>query len=308
MNKKISVLLATYNSEKYIREQIESLFAQSYNNISITVSDDNSTDSTMEILNEYALKHENFFIIKSSEPLKSAQANFWFLLKNAPEADYYMFCDHDDLWKKEKIEKTLKKMQDIENPQMPALVHSDLSVVDEKLNVISPSMFSMQKLSKIQSLENTLIQNNVTGCTVMINNALRNLATKKQTVENMLMHDWFLAILCLATGTVGFVDEPLILYRQHGNNEVGAKDAGKASYVMKRAIQSKKNKESIKNTFRQADDIVKIYGNQLGENYFVINEYAENLYRNKIKRLCSAFKYRFWKNTLLRKIGQIIFM
>ncbi len=308
MNKKIAVLLATYNSEKYIREQLDSILNQTYKNISITVSDDFSKDSTVKILEEYLKDHENISIIKSETPLKSAQANFWFLLKNAPKADYYMFCDHDDVWKNEKIQKSLNKMLEIESEEKPALVHTDLFVVDKNLSLISDSMFSMQKLSKTQTLENTLIQNNVTGCTMMINGALRDLALKKQDTENMLMHDWFLAILCLATGFVGFVDEPLILYRQHGNNEVGAKDAGKVSYVMKKATQIKKNKESIKSTFIQAREIAETYKDELGENYVIISEYAKNLDRGKIKRLSSAFKYGFWKNTFVRKIGQIIFM
>ena len=308
MNKKIAVLLATYNSEKYIREKLDSILNQTYKNISIMVSDDFSKDSTVKILEDYLKDHENISIIKSEMPLKSAQANFWFLLKNAPKADYYMFCDHDDVWKNEKIQKTLTKMLEIESEEKPALVHTDLFVVDKNLSLISDSMFSMQKLSKNQTLENTLIQNNVTGCTMMINGALRDLALKKQDTENMLMHDWFLAILCLATGSMGFVDEPLILYRQHGNNEVGAKDAGKVSYVMKKATQIKKNKESIKSTFIQAREIAETYKDELGENYVIISEYAKNLDRGKIKRLFSAFKYGFWKNTLVRKIGQIIFM
>lgn len=304
MKKKIAVLLATHNSENFIKEQLDSLFAQTYSSISITISDDSSTDSTPEILKEY----ENISVIKSETPLKSAQANFWFLLKNAPESDYYMFCDHDDVWCKDKIEKTLNKMLQIENPQKPALVHTDLFVTDKDKNILAPSMFSLQKLSKEQGLSEALIQNNVTGCTVMINSALRKLALKKQNTENMLMHDWYLSILCLATGIVGFVDESLIYYRQHGNNEVGAKDAKKFSYILKKAISFKKNGESIRKTYLQAEDIAKIFKDDLNDNYEIINAYAELKNKNKLKRIFSAKKYGFWKNTLLRRIGQIIFM
>lgn len=304
MDKKIAVLLATHNSENYIREQLNSLFEQTYGSISIIVSDDSSTDSTPEILKEY----DGVSVIKSEVPLKSAQANFWFLLKNAPESDYYMFCDHDDVWCKDKVEKTLNKMLEIEKSQKPVLVHTDLFVADKNKNVIAPSMFSLQKLSKEQKLSQALIQNNVTGCTVMINSALKKLALKKQDTENMLMHDWYLSILCLATGVLGFVDEPLIYYRQHGNNEVGAKDAGKLSYILKKAFSFKKNSESIRKTYLQAEDILRIFKNDLNENLEIIKAYAEMKNKNKLQKLSLAKKYGFWKNTFLRKSGQIIFM
>ena len=308
MKNTVAVLLATYNSENYIREQIASLLKQSYENISIIISDDSSSDSTPNILEEYKNTYKNISIIKSELPLKSAQANFWFLLKNAPQADYYMFCDHDDVWCEDKIQKTLAKMQEIEDKNLPALVHTDLFVVDKDKKVLSSSMFYTQNLSKEQTLSQALIQNNVTGCTAMINSPLRNLALKKQNTENMLMHDWYLSILCLATGKMGFVDESLILYRQHGNNEVGAKDTRKISYVLKKAFNFKLNGKSIKKTYLQAHDIAVTFKNELGNNYGIINIFGENLNKNKFKRIASAFKFGFWKNTLLRKIGQIIFM
>ncbi len=308
MKKSIAILLATHNSEEYLCHQLDSLFKQTYNNFSLIISDDSSSDTTLSLIDEYMKNHKNISLIKSDEPLKSAQANFWFLLKNAPQCDYYMFCDHDDIWEETKIELTLEKMLEIEDPSRPALVHSDLYVVDKAVNILSSSMFSMQKLPKEQPLQSALIQNNVTGCTVMINSSLRSLALKKENTENMLMHDWYLSILSLATGTVGFVDKPLIYYRQHGNNEVGAKDAGKLSYILKKAFDFNKNSKSIKNTYIQAQDIALTFKDDLNENYEIINAFGENLNKNKLKRIFSAFKFGFWKNTLLRKLGQIIFM
>lgn len=306
MNKKVSILLATCNSENYIKEQLDSLLGQTYGSISITVSDDTSTDKTVDIINEYMKNHENITLVKSETPLKSPQANFWFLLKNAPESDYYMFCDHDDVWLKEKVEKTLNKMLETED-NCPALVHSDLFVADENLNIISPSMIKSQGLNKCPALENSLIQSSVTGCTVMINNSLKNLALKKQDVKDMIMHDWFLTVLCLTFGKIGFVDEPLILYRQHGNNQVGAKDTKSLNYIFKRAFELSKNKKSIRDTYLQAKTIIDVYGNET-ENLKIVEAFAKNLERNKFGRIHASFKYGFWKNTFLRKLGQIIFM
>ena len=94
MEKSVAILLATYNSEKFIREQLDSLLNQSYGSITVTVSDDSSTDGTVSIIDEYSKKHGNITRIQSPAPLRSAQANFWFLLKNAPEADLYAFCEY----------------------------------------------------------------------------------------------------------------------------------------------------------------------------------------------------------------------
>ncbi len=306
MNKKVAILLATYNSENYIKEQLDSLLKQTYNSISITVSDDASTDKTVNIINEYMENYKNITLIKSDTALKSPQANFWFLLKNAPKADYYMFCDHDDVWLEEKVEKTLNKMLETED-SCPALVHTDLFVTDGNLNIISDSMFSSQGLNKNPTLENSLIQSSVTGCTMMINHSLKDLALKKQDVKDMIMHDWFLTTLCLCEGKIGFVDQPLILYRQHGNNQVGAKNTKSIGYIFKKTFDFKKNKKSIRDTYLQAKAIVDVFGNET-KNLKTVEVFAKNLERNKFKRIATSFKYGFWKNTFLRRLGQIFFM
>ena len=132
MNEKIDILLATYNGEKYLKEQIDSLLNQTYNNIQIIISDDCSTDKTREILKEYE-KNENIKIFYQEENLGYVK-NFEFLLKQV-ENNLYMLCDQDDVWKKEKIEKTVEKLEK-ENLD---LVFGDLEVVDEKLNTIHKS-------------------------------------------------------------------------------------------------------------------------------------------------------------------------
>lgn len=306
-NYSVAILVAAHNSEKFISCQLDSLLCQSYKNISITVSDDFSSDGTPDILKEYKERDSRITLIKSDTPLKSAQANFMFLLKNAPDADFFMFCDHDDKWATDKTECTLNKMLsgDILRPR---LVHSDLYVTDSDFNIISPSLFSMQKLPKKQSVDSALIQNSVTGCTAMINSSLRQLILKKDSCENMIMHDWYLNILALSTGTVDFIDRPLIFYRQHGNNEVGAKDVRSAEYKLKKLSDGKKNTSSLFATFVQARDIAEIYQAELGKNLQLISAYASMAQMSKIKRIKTCFKYGFWKNTLLRKIGQLIYI
>ncbi len=297
---KTAILLATHNSEKYLAAQIDSLLAQTVKDNVIIVSDDGSSDSTRDILKKYGVD------VLEHEPLGSAQANFMYLINNAPDADYYMFCDHDDVWFPEKVSKTIKKMLEIENGR-PALVHGDLCVTDGNLNKTADSLFDVQQLSREQDLAHTLIQNNVTGCTVMINDALRRLAMKKTDACDIVMHDWFLAILANACGNVGFVDEPLMYYRQHSGNEIGAKNASSAKYIIGRA-KSKNNGKIFTDTFDQAKMIAELYENELGENLDTVKAFAQMADMTKIQKLKNCARYGFWKNTLVRRIGQIIFI
>lgn len=303
----VAVLLAAYNGEKYIGQQIESLLGQNYSNIRIYICDDCSTDGTEACIEQYAQKDARISVLHSEKRFGSAQANFMFLLQ-AAEADYYMFCDQDDVWFPDKIEAELQKMQEIETPGIPALVHSDLSVAGADLAVLAESFFRYQKLPKEQGLSSLLVQNNVTGCTVLLNPALRALALKMTDMRDIRMHDWFLAVLAAATGKIGFVDRPLMLYRQHENNQVGAKDAGSLSYIARKAVDIKGNRESLRKTFLQSARIAEIYQEELGPAYEMLREYGKNAGRTKRQIIHVCRRYGIWKNTLSRRLGQLLFL
>ena len=132
MEEKVDILLATYNGEKYLKEQIESILNQTYKNIQIIISDDCSKDATRDILKEYE-NNEKIKVVYQEKNLGYVK-NFEFLLKQV-ESDIYMLSDQDDVWKKEKVEKTVEKLKQ-ENLD---LVFGDLEVVDENLNTICKS-------------------------------------------------------------------------------------------------------------------------------------------------------------------------
>lgn len=218
---KISILLSTYNGEKYIKEQLDSLFSQTYKNFEIIVRDDESSDKTLEILKSYDVK-----IIESIENL-GAKKSFSTLLEYAlhnGDSDYFMFCDQDDIWNDDKIEKTLIKMQNLEKKygNIPLLVHTDLEVVDENLKTISNSMWEYEYiLPQCNRLNRLLIQNTITGCTMMIN---RKLAKKSFDIPaEAIMHDWWIGLVASYFGKIGYINTSTIKYRQHGNNTIGAK-------------------------------------------------------------------------------------
>jgi glycosyltransferase involved in cell wall biosynthesis len=225
----IQILLATHNGEKYLRPLLDSLLAQTVQDFQVLVSDDASSDRTTDILQEYSTRFTGKFRMLSSQARGSAQRNFEYLANNA-HADYIMFCDQDDVWLPRKIELSLAAIRGAEHrlgPSVPILVHSDLKVVDENLNVLSGSFFEYQHLNHYRiSFANLLMQNIVTGCTVIINSALLEIFNSRKLPEKIIMHDWWLALIASAFGRIYFIETPTILYRQHGNNALGAKRWG----------------------------------------------------------------------------------
>lgn len=228
---KIAILMATYNGEKYLREQLQSLYNQTYTDWTLYIGDDGSTDGTASIVREFSERYGNIVFRQNSEG-KGAMSNFMGLLAEA-EADYYMFCDQDDVWLPHKVETTLRKMREIEaeNRQRPAVVCSDLKVVDKNLQTIAPSFWEMSEMlpDLLASNFNYLgVHFLATGCTMMINAAAKRIAFPYSPCA--FMHDaWLVMKTMKAGGTFGIIREPLMLYRQHGGNVLGAGDVNHSS-------------------------------------------------------------------------------
>lgn len=220
----VHILLATYNGNSYISQLLDSILNQSYKYWYLLIHDDGSTDGTVETIKSYQKKYpDQIGLIEDSHKFGSAKDNFAYLLSRT-KADYIMFCDQDDIWLEDKVKITLDSMLDEESksPMLPILVHTDLKVVNDDLELISDSMFAFQKLPKVvSSIDDILIRNNVTGCTVMVNRNAVDVATPLS--NKAMMHDWWIAAKVLSKGgKIHFVDTPTILYRQHAKNSVGA--------------------------------------------------------------------------------------
>lgn len=296
----VQILLATYNGEKYLREQLDSVFNQTYKDFEILVRDDGSTDSTLSILNEYKERYpDKIKITQNSSPTGNAKDNFFLLIDDA-DADFVCFCDQDDVWLPEKLEITLEKIKTFPKDQ-PSLVHTDLYVADEHLNIIYKSFFKMQHFNRKfrYSLGMAVAQNTVTGCTTMINRALLNLV-KNTNCDGIIMHDWWLAIIASTFGNVGVVKTPTILYRQHQGNSVGAK-------TMLQRIRSRKNvQKQLDVSFMQAIAFAKKFKNMLTEKqYNSIIEYGEFTYNANFKSAINIIKNKFLKQSPISVIAQI---
>ena len=217
---KVDILLATYNGEKYIREQIDSILNQTHTEFRLLISDDGSTDGTRNILNEYKLKDNRIEVFMQEKNLGVVK-NFEFLLGKV-EAKYYMFSDQDDIWKESKIEKSLNKIEEGYD-----LVYSDLEVVDENLNVTYSSYWKLKgiynKIKKYNNFESLYLNNFVTGCTLISKKELINSFMPLPNTSKFVLHDYWISLIISQNGKIAYVEEPLIKYRQHKNNKVGSK-------------------------------------------------------------------------------------
>lgn len=227
MNQKVDILLATYNGEKYIKEQVESILNQTYENIQIIISDDCSTDNTRQVLKEYE-NNEKIKIFYQEKNLGYVK-NFEFLLKQV-KSNLYMLSDQDDVWKKEKVEKSVEK---IESEKLD-LVFGDLEVVDENLNTLYKSynryMHLIHKIKKYQKdYRLQYLYNCMTGCTIISRKNWIDKVLPFPTNSKYMIHDYWLGLVIALNGKVGYIEEPYILYRQHGKNQVGSKKASKTA-------------------------------------------------------------------------------
>lgn len=303
----VTVLLAVYNGEKYLKEQIDSILTQTVKDIKIVIRDDGSGDGSSLIIDDYCNRYPQIISKLEGAPTGSAKQNFAKLLADC-DSDYIMFCDQDDVWLPQKIEKTLAAMQKAEGGgKTPVLVHTDLKVVDHSLNVISSSFFEFQKLFQDDiTLSKLLVQNNVTGCTVMINRALKEKCGN--IPENCIMHDWWLALVAVLFGKLVCVEEPTMLYRQHESNQVGAKASYGIAFVKRKLATLDKVRENYNATYAQAKSLLDCYDGVLDEQQKeVIEIYCKIPRMNKFKKIYTMQKYGFKKCTRLRVVGQYLF-
>lgn len=233
--KSISVLLATYNSSLYLRAQLDSLFSQTNQDFKLFVRDDNSTDCTLEILQEYQKRYlGRVYIIDNQGRSLRAYNNFVELLSKVNSA-YYMFCDHDDIWLPNKIQISLNRMLELEskNPNTPIVVHTDMKVVDQNLNVICDSFWKYSNLLPDHTkFEEMVLCNSANGCAMMFNDKAKTVALPN--VSFATMHDMLVnQSVAASNGIISAIKIPAVLYRQHIDNVVGAKKRDLKYYVHK---------------------------------------------------------------------------
>lgn len=299
MEDEVCILLSTFNGEKFLAEQIESLLLQKDVKCRILVRDDGSSDATKEILEDY--KNKNILDWYAGINLKPA-FSFMDLVANAPNCEYYAFCDQDDVWLEDKLKIALRFLKKV-NPNVPALYYGRPRLVDQNLNYIKNSESSTHKMLDFGS---SIINSNATGCTMVFNKKLFEIVREKHPTY-ISMHDSWLHKVCLiSSGNICFDEDIHILYRQHGNNQIGITTSRYKGFI--KHIKSMESKE--KSRSKIITSLLECYGNDMSAKDKKMAELVANYDKNYISWMRLLFdttiKCNYSKRNLYYKIAVLL--
>jgi len=219
---KVQILLSTWNGERWLPELLNSLLKQTYQSWQLIIRDDGSSDNTLKMLTKWQEFYpQKISILKDKQHIGSKHS--FSRLVEQSTAHYLMFCDQDDVWKNNKIDLQMMRMREQEQrygKATPVLIHSDLEVVDESLMTKHSSFWRLRRFKLEQPKQQYLVQNVVTGSTSLFNRVAADLAFPLSS--KAMEHDRWLALCVAWFGVVNGVDLPLVKYRQHSKNQIGA--------------------------------------------------------------------------------------
>ncbi len=294
---KVLVLMSTYNGERYIEEQLQSITNLQDVEFDIFVRDDGSKDHTHKILNSW--QDNSKLKWYTGENLKSAKS-FMDLLMKAPSTDYYAFADQDDVWEEDKLYSAVLLLE--QSPcDVPALYFSQTQLVDENLNSIET-----KKIKPECTFYESLMVNYATGCTFVFNHKLLELV-RKYSPEYLSMHDYWLYHLCLAVGgNIYFDPVSHIKYRQHSNNVIGLSKGWKQS-------QKLRWKRTVEKECERSNTIIELYKGykkEIKPEYLPVIKSIVN-YKHSIKDLVylifnRRLLCRNWRTNLSMRIALLL--
>ncbi len=297
---RVAVLLSTYNGGRFLAEQIDSLIAQTHENWAIYASDDGSTDNTLDLLEQYdkRLAPGRLNIIRG--PQKGFAHNFLSMAKNeAIEADYFAFCDQDDIWHPERISQSIKALQ-LHPDDKPSLFCARTILIDDFNTPIGYSPL----FSKPATFKNALIQSIAGGNTMLFNAKARQLLAQIKSDQDIIFHDWLIYLLVSGCGgNVHYSNQPLVSYRQHSGNLIGS---GKG--IARRISQTCKamlgplaqwHDQIIQNLDPLKDQLTP-------ENLIIFEKFKENRQSNLTQRLSLVLSTGLYRQTVAGQISFII--
>lgn len=281
IQKRVLILLSTYDGEKYIAEQIDSLLCQSYKSIDVAIRDDGSKDGTLAILSDYEQKHNCITVIRGENV--GCARSFWNLLLYAKDQngtyDYFAFCDQDDYWLNDKIAIAIEHLEQ-GNYDGASLYCSNLTCTDAQLNKVG---LKRNDLPDLENKVKSLVESFATGCTMVFNKALLDLATSHH-VQRLHLHDLWMFHTCMFLGKIIYDPLPHILYRQHGKNEIGSKS------TFSQSLRSKlKSFRTLSNQhFREieAQELLKAYKQYLSPADIQLISFVAGYRQHILHRLC----------------------
>ena len=291
---RISIALCTYNGARFLPDLLHSLSKQTLAPDELIICDDASSDSTVSCI-ENSLPYQSLPGKVIENKTRIGVLNNYSKAISMCTGDYIALCDQDDIWIPNKLELKMQRMKDAESAfgtKMPLLVHSDLSVIDLSGKVISKSFFRNRKLKHNfeDPLKVLLAQNFVTGCTILINRPLAELALP--IPENAVQHDWWLALFAAAKGKIIFEPSPTVFYRLHDKNVIGPKGFYTWENIT-RVVKLKDLEQKLGNIVKQ-NDIFKerlTYFSDQSQLVELLEDYLRALHRGGVAAVIKSLKY-----------------
>ena len=289
----VAILLCTYNGERFLQEQLDSIESQQHKNIAIWASDDGSNDDTLNILNEYSNRWGLNRFSTYTGPQDGFAANFLSLACN-PEikANYFAFADQDDVWEVDKLTRAIKHLEKLPENE-PAIYSSRTTLIDEQGKKKGQSPLFKKK----PSFKNALVQSIAAGNTMVMNKAARNLIYQAGEVQ-IVSHDWWAYMLVTGAGGTFIYDSyPSVLYRQHNHNVIGGVIA--FSSRLKRILS---NQFKERNTINVAalDEAHSLFTQA---NQHLLNQYKLSRTGKLKQRLTCIKKSGVYRQTLTGQLG-----
>lgn len=286
-DKRVAILMSTYNGEKYIKEQVESLLNQTYDNIKIFIRDDGSKDNTVNIIRNYK-QYNNKIILIEGKNIGFINS-FFELLNYCKDADYYAYCDQDDIWMEDKIERAVRFLEKSDSNK-PVLYFSNSDYYDETMNFLATA-----EKNKIYNFRNSLVECVTQGMTMVINNKTRE-AIVQNRPKNCLYHDWWTYMICSGFGEIIYDSKPLVKYRRH-NKSVTVEGKSKIKLFIWR-IKKFLIGDSLKQIKKQLKEYEFFYKDKLG----IDDQYLLKLFTRDRYNFVVALKKIFYPKRFRRKM------
>ncbi|MFT4060242.1 MAG: glycosyltransferase family 2 protein [Legionella sp.] len=289
---RVTILLATYNGETYLEEQLDSIANQTHQNCTIVASDDGSSDNTLSILKHYK-------VVIHHSPRQGFAANFLSLIaKVEDDSAYYAFADQDDVWYPNKLARAIDWLTTIPK-ETPALYCGRTHLVDENLR----SQGHSPLFTKTPSFPNALVQNIAGGNTMVFNSA--TLALLKQTLNTRIAsHDWWAYLLvCGAGGQVHYDFTPYVHYRQHNANVVGSSVGFKAKLYRIRMLFKGRLRDWINLNNKGLLDASHLLTE---ENKYILQQFEQARQTSVIERLIKFYKLGLYRQTIAGQLGLVL--
>ncbi len=244
--KLVSVALTTYNGEKFLQQQLDSIVNQTYSNIEIIIVDDCSTDRTQDLLNRFRQDYEGRIELYFNETNLGLVKNFEKVLGYC-NGDFIALCDQDDVWESQKIERL------VEHINSSSLIYSDASLIDDNGEVFVTSRTREYNLNNRSGLvfEDLLFKNYVVGCTALFKKSI--LIDVLPFPEHALFHDWWIAIIASKSCGIKYLDESLVSYRQHNANVYGQREGGLLKHVVSMFYRDLNKVEEFKQRLKRLE-------------------------------------------------------